>query len=77
MKKNPCCIDFGSVAMHNGFRSTHKALCVSLLMVISHHGWLPPTLETMCFCCQKSKASAACGEHMVLANRYHTFNFVD
>jgi len=63
--------------MHNWLGSTHKAWCVNLLVVTSHHGGFPHTLETMCFCCQKSKASAMCGEHMVLVRRYHTLDFVD
>jgi hypothetical protein len=37
MKKNRCCTNFGSVAMHNRLESTHKALCVSLLTMTSHH----------------------------------------
>jgi hypothetical protein len=40
-------------------------------------GGCPLTLETMCFCYQKSKASATCGEHMVLVKRYHTLDFMD
>ncbi len=38
MKKNPHCTDFGNVAMHNGLGNTHKALCVSLPTITSHHG---------------------------------------
>ncbi len=68
---------FGSIAMHNELGSTKKALCVNLLMVTSRHGWLPPYIGNNEFCCQKSKASAACGEHMVLAKRYHTLDVVN
>jgi hypothetical protein len=57
--------------MHNGLGSTHKAWCVNLLTITSHHRWLPPTLETMC------KASATCGKHMVLAKKYHILDFMD
>jgi hypothetical protein len=63
--------------MHNELGSTKKALCVSLLVVTSHHGWLPPYIGNNEFCCQKPKTSVACGEHMVHAKRYHTLDFVN
>jgi hypothetical protein len=59
--------------MHNGLGSTHKTWCVNLPTITSHHRWLLVTLETMCFCCQKSKASATCGQHMVFAKKVSNF----
>ncbi len=83
----PLCDNEKESTLHNFWECCHaqraweymnKALCVSLPMVTSHHTiGCPPTLETMCFCRQKSKASAMCGEHMVLAKRYHTLDFVN
>jgi hypothetical protein len=64
--------------MHNELGNTHKALCVSLFMVTSHHGWLPPYIGNNVFLLPKVQGTcAACREHMVLAKRYHILDLVD
>ncbi len=49
MKKNPCYIDFGNVAMHNGLGNTHKTWCVNLPTETSHHEWLSPYIGNNVF----------------------------
>ncbi len=73
MKKNPHCTNFGNVVMHNGLGSTNKALCVNLPTITCGC----PHIGNNVFLLSKVQANATCGEHMVLAKRYHTLNFVD
>ncbi len=74
MKKNQCYTNFRNVAMHNGLGSTHKTLWVNLLMIISHHGWLPLSIGNNVFLLPKVQGKCnmwrTCGP-------YYTLDFVD